>query len=77
MQALKGAGRGIVKIGVSKPLPVPDGSSVEGEGKDTTRDNTVSSPGSTPNETDEEDRTKVEGSDFDGKQGSGGRCIIA
>ena len=32
VQALKGAARGIVKIGVSKPLPVPDnGSSVEGE----------------------------------------------
>ena len=26
VQALKGAARGIVKIGVSKPLPVPDGS---------------------------------------------------
>ena len=69
VQALKGAARGIVKIGVSKPLPVPDGSSVEGN--DTTTDNTVSSPpGSTPNEKDEEDRTEVEGSDFDrGAQG--------
>ena len=44
---------------------------MEGEGNDTTTDNTVSSPpGSTPNEKDEEDRTEVEGSDFDrGAQG--------
>ena len=27
VQALKGANRGIVKIGVSKPLPVPDSAS--------------------------------------------------
>ena len=60
MQALKGAARGIVKIGVSKPLPVPDSSSAEGN--DTTTDNTASTAGSTPNEKDEEDRTEVEGS---------------
>ena len=71
VQALKGAARGIVKIGVSKPLPVPDGSSVEGN--DTTTDNTVSSPmaeersGSTPDERGdhEEDRTEVEGGNLE------------
>ena len=61
VQALKGAARGIVKIGVSKPLPVPDNSS-SADGNDTTTDNTASTAGTTPNEKDEEDRTEVEGS---------------
>lgn len=43
MQALKGAAKGIVRIGVSKPLPAPDTSttvSQEGSGSTVGDDNT-------------------------------------
>ena len=42
VQALKGAARGVVRIGVSKPLPVPDTSSSNNTSDDTTPTSTVS-----------------------------------
>jgi hypothetical protein len=84
VQALKGAARGIVRIGVAKPLPVPDnvggpgGNIMEGNDDDTTTGNTSAThttTGSTPKKggggggaADDEDRTEVEGSELDARQ---------
>ncbi len=69
VQALKGAQRGIVRIGVAKPLPVPDGdSSADGNEDDSTTHTTShTSTRSTHSKVEEEDRTEVEGSDLDAR----------